>query len=172
MEYKLRVGSEEHVIDASAADATGKFRVEIEGNDSEISVHTVTPNQFRIEKDGRCTNIYVARRAEGTWVWIEGRARLVQDAERARRRSSGPDATPTEVTPPTPATVVKVLVEAGQRVEKGAAAVVVSAMKMEITLSAPYSGTVTSVNTAEGAKVSPGDILVTIEPEPEANSDE
>jgi biotin carboxyl carrier protein len=48
-------------------------------------------------------------------------------------------------------------------VVKGEALVVVSAMKMEMTLVAPYSGTVRAVNTQVGAQVSPGEILVEIE---------
>lgn len=42
-----------------------------------------------------------------------------------------------------------------------------SAMKMEITLSSAFNGTVTSVNTKEGVNVSPGDILVDIEADQE-----
>jgi len=58
---------------------------------------------------------------------------------------------------------VRVLVEKGQEVVKGQGLVVVSAMKMEMTLAAPYSGTVRAVNTQVGAQVSPGEILVEIE---------
>ena len=60
----------------------------------------------------------------------------------------------------------------GDRVRKGQGLVVVSAMKMEMTLSAPYAGTVTLVSTEAGAKVSPGEILVEIEPEAEDASHE
>ena len=66
----------------------------------------------------------------------------------------------------TPASVVRVLVEVGREVVKGQGLVVVSAMKMEMTLVAPYSGTVKAVNTLVGAQVSPGEILVEIEPFP------
>jgi len=39
---------------------------------------------------------------------------------------------------------------------------VVSAMKMETTLQAPFSGRVARVNVAEGEKVMPGQVLVDI----------
>jgi biotin carboxyl carrier protein len=77
-----------------------------------------------------------------------------------------------EVTPPTPAAVVRVLVEEGQKVVKGQGLVVVSAMKMEITLSAPYSGIVRAVNTNVGDQVKPGDILVEIEAHAEEDPNE
>jgi biotin carboxyl carrier protein len=62
-----------------------------------------------------------------------------------------------------PSLVISVLVKAGDTVEKGQGVVVVSAMKMETTLMAPYAGKVRSVNVAEGDKAAPGDILVDIE---------
>ncbi|MFN3535585.1 MAG: acetyl-CoA carboxylase biotin carboxyl carrier protein subunit, partial [Desulfatiglandales bacterium] len=51
----------------------------------------------------------------------------------------------------------------GDLVKEGEPLVVVSAMKMEYTLKAPYGGRVKKVNTRVGAKVNPGDILVDIE---------
>ena len=81
---------------------------------------------------------------------------MVQDAGIVeRRKARGLAETPCEVTPPTPAAVVRVLVEVGSEVVKGQGLVVVSAMKMEMTLVAPYSGTVRAVNTQVGAGVSP-----------------
>jgi len=59
--------------------------------------------------------------------------------------------------------VISVPVEVGDRVKKGQGVVVLSAMKMETTLTAPFDGTVTQVNAAEGESVSPGQILVDIQ---------
>ena len=76
-----------------------------------------------------------------------------------------------DITPKTPSVVVSVAVNVGDTVSKGQTLVVLSAMKMETTLAAPFDGTVSEVNTAEGDKVAPGDILVVIEKkeeEPEA----
>jgi acetyl-CoA/propionyl-CoA carboxylase, biotin carboxylase, biotin carboxyl carrier protein len=78
-------------------------------------------------------------------------------------RERAPAAGPGAVTPPMPASVVAVLVEVGQAVEKGQPAVVVSAMKMEIQLGAPCSGRVRAVSAAAGQNVRPGDVLVEIE---------
>jgi 3-methylcrotonyl-CoA carboxylase alpha subunit len=68
--------------------------------------------------------------------------------------------------------VVRVLTAVGDRVERGQGLVVVSAMKMEMTLKAPYSGTVRAVNTEVGAQVSPGEVLVEIEPDTEGETNE
>ena len=62
-----------------------------------------------------------------------------------------------------PGQVIKIEVAVGDRVEKDQAVVVISAMKMETTLTAPFAGTITAVNTEVGAQVMPGDLLVDIE---------
>jgi biotin carboxyl carrier protein len=56
------------------------------------------------------------------------------------------------------------MVEVGQDVTEGQPLVVVSAMKMNMTLTAPYAGAVTSINAQPGDKVERGKILVDIEP--------
>jgi biotin carboxyl carrier protein len=118
-------------------------------------------------------NLFAARAADGVWIWADGRARFVRDAdEEPRRKASGTLGRPREVTPPTPAAVVKVLVSVDRHVSEGEALVVLSAMKMEITLTAPYSGTVRAVNAAVGDQVSPGHILVEIEPDAEEHHHE
>ncbi|HPS94887.1 MAG TPA: biotin/lipoyl-binding protein, partial [Deltaproteobacteria bacterium] len=78
---------------------------------------------------------------------------------------------PQEVTPPMPSVVVRIMVGEGDPVEKGQGVVVVSAMKMETTLQAPFKGKVLKVNAAEGDKVMPGQILVDIEREDEEGKD-
>jgi len=75
------------------------------------------------------------------------------------------DETPGEVTPPMPAVVVRILIHEGDRVKRGQGLIVVTAMKMETTLVAPSDGRVKKINTSEGAKVVPGEILVEIEEE-------
>jgi len=64
---------------------------------------------------------------------------------------------------PMPGTVTAILVSEGV-VKKGQALVVMEAMKMEFTLSAPADGVVTAVNYAVGALVDEGAALVAFEP--------
>lgn len=85
-----------------------------------------------------------------------------EQLERQRRAGGSADAA-NHVTPPMPGQVVTILVEDGDTVEQGQTVVVVSAMKMETNLTAPYAGTVTAINTTVGAQVKPGDVLVDIE---------
>ena len=57
---------------------------------------------------------------------------------------------------PMPGRVVALLAEPGQRVEKGAALMVLEAMKMECTIHAPAAGRVESFHFAAGEQVSEG----------------
>jgi 3-methylcrotonyl-CoA carboxylase alpha subunit len=65
------------------------------------------------------------------------------------------------VTAPIPARVARVLVQPGDRVAKGAPLLVLEAMKMEITLSAPTEGTIATVRHAVDEMVEEGTELVT-----------
>jgi len=110
----------------------------------------------------------VSDQGDGKIVVIKGKSYFVCDAdllEQNKTRKKGPGSNLTEVTPPMPAVVISVAVVEGDVVEKGQAVVIVSAMKMETTLVAPFNGAVTKVNVAEGDKVMPGEILVDIEKE-------
>lgn len=64
---------------------------------------------------------------------------------------------------PMPGSVVEVRVAVGDRVEKGAALVVLSAMKMEMVVQAPLAGVVKTLDVAPGMALEGDDLLMTIE---------
>jgi len=64
---------------------------------------------------------------------------------------------------PMPGRIVAVLVKADERVAKGQPLVILEAMKMEHTLTAPFQGTVAAISVAEGNQVSEGVVLARIE---------
>ena len=68
-----------------------------------------------------------------------------------------------EIVSPMPGKIVRVLVQAGDKVEAGAGIIVVEAMKMQNEMKAPKAGTVVSINADEGATVNAGDVLAVIE---------
>jgi propionyl-CoA carboxylase alpha chain len=65
-----------------------------------------------------------------------------------------------------PASVVKVGVEAGQQVEKGDVVVVLEAMKMQHTITAPTDGVVAELAVTAGQQVESGAVLAVIEGDP------
>ena len=68
-----------------------------------------------------------------------------------------------EIVAPMPGKVVRVQIEAGTTVEKGAGVVVVEAMKMQNEMKSPREGVVVSINVKPGDTVNAGDVLAVIE---------
>jgi len=75
---------------------------------------------------------------------------------------AAPTGDPGAVLSPMPGTVIRYLVKEGDRVEAGAAVVVVEAMKMENRLTAPRAGTVRDLRYQPGDRVARGAALLSI----------
>ncbi|XP_012284671.1 pyruvate carboxylase, mitochondrial isoform X2 [Orussus abietinus] len=68
-----------------------------------------------------------------------------------------------QVGAPMPGTVIDIRVKVGDTVEKGAALVVLSAMKMEMIVQAPKAGKIKTLDVNQGMKVEGDDLLATLE---------
>ena len=68
-----------------------------------------------------------------------------------------------EIVAPMPGKVVRVQVEAGMEIEKGAGIVVVEAMKMQNEMKAPRAGKLVRINVKPGDTVNAGDVLAVVE---------
>ncbi|MDX1654357.1 MAG: acetyl/propionyl/methylcrotonyl-CoA carboxylase subunit alpha [Candidatus Competibacteraceae bacterium] len=69
------------------------------------------------------------------------------------------------LTAPMPGTIIEVLVKEGDRVDRGAALVILEAMKMEHTITAPQGGQVERINYRVGEQVEEGAELLAIQGE-------
>lgn len=70
---------------------------------------------------------------------------------------------PSHIAASMPGTVIKVLTEAGTKVNKGDHLMINEAMKMETTVQAPFSGTIKQVHVKNGEPIQTGDLLLEIE---------
>jgi biotin carboxyl carrier protein len=68
-----------------------------------------------------------------------------------------------EILAPMPGKVVRVQVEVGATVEKGAGVVVVEAMKMQNEMKSPRDGVLVSIKVKPGDTVNAGDVLAVVE---------
>lgn len=67
---------------------------------------------------------------------------------------------PNHIAATMPGTVVKVLVEPGEKVNKGDHLMITEAMKMETTVQAPFSGVVKDIYVKNGDAIQAGDLLI------------
>lgn len=163
MEYKLKY-NEETVALAVATEDEGQFKATIGKNQYAAAFQRISDNCLHLVVNGRQTLAFVADTPAGRAVTVNGRTWLLEDeSTRSTRGRGGPKGGPKAVTPPMPAVVTKILATVGETVEQGQGLLVVSAMKMDTTLSAPFDGVVTRINCAEGDKVTPKQVLVDIE---------
>ena len=110
--------------------------------------------------DGSTTTWHVAVDGGLTWVGQGGASWAL--AEQVRSLRVADHAHDGDITSPMPGAVIAVHVEAGATVAKGQPLVVVEAMKMEHTLTAPADGTVGEVLVRAGQQVKVDELLVTV----------
>lgn len=164
MDLKLKY-REDTIALAVEATGDGGFTATTGDRKVEVAFERIAEHLMRLTVDGRQTLAFVAETAEGKAVMVDGRAFLLaDDRATAARPRAGVKNGPKAVTPPMPAVVTQILVAQGRTVARGEGLIVVSAMKMDTVLNAPFAGVVTRINVAEGEKVSPKQVLVDIEP--------
>ena len=163
MEYKLRIDEEVKTVEVTATEGN-VIQATLDQESMDVSYTLVSDHQIHLSMNGVNVNAYVMDGPEGKTVLIHGVPYLVEDAQTLKtiRKRRGTHL-PTEVTPLTPSVVIALLVKTAETVKKGQGVIVLSAMKMETTLTTPFDGVVTAINVAEGESVSPGHILIDIE---------
>ena len=93
----------------------------------------------------------------------DSRTRPAMSPRRGSRRSSGASAGTAEVTVAMQGTVVKILVQPGERVEAGDSVIVLEAMKMENMVTANRAGTVSEIRVQVGDTVGAGDVVAIVD---------
>ncbi len=165
MEYNLTIINDTFPTTVNVVNDS-RLKVSIGEKEYEVSYLLISDNQINLTINGKSTNAFVVNNSEGKVVFINGTSFQVKDAdtvELSRTKKGGKEVVPDTITPPMPSIVISIMVRAGDIIEKGDSVLVLSAMKMETTLVAPFDGKVTKVKVAAGDKVMPGQILIDME---------
>jgi 3-methylcrotonyl-CoA carboxylase alpha subunit len=122
---------------------------------------------LRVQLDGMEIAADVVARGEDRYVFCAGESYRMRLIDRlAHSGEEEPHAG--HLMAPMSGTVVAVLVSPGEAVAKGAALLILEAMKMEHTITAPAAGTVSAVNYRAGDQVAEGADLLDLDAHPDA----
>jgi biotin carboxyl carrier protein len=166
MKYYVRLGASTHEVFVDSG------KVLVDGVELAVDLARVPGTPIYHLLAGGKSWIVAAQELETPGNWILGVAgeRLEVSAvdERTRELESLAGAVEARsgaasVRAPMPGLVVRIEATEGQRVEAGAALVVVEAMKMENELRAPHAALVRTVHVAVGQAVERGTVLVTLD---------
>ncbi len=162
LEQTIRFDHGDTAVEAVVATlGPDRFRVVVGG-----ATHAVTRHgPAAWEVDGHRVAARVVRHVAGLSVFAGGRTlhlRLPDPLARTAAAAGGSD----RLVAPMPGLVKLVGIAPGDAVARGAALVVLEAMKMEHTLTAPRDGVVAEVLVAAGDQVQDGAVILTLEPAP------
>jgi biotin carboxyl carrier protein len=118
----------------------------------------------RFRAIGQASTVVGSAAASGDviWIGIDGHVLAMKiGTGTAAARPAARDAD--SLAPLMPATVVKIHVRPGDRVQNGDILVTLEAMKMEMPIRAPRAGTIAAVHCSEGSLAPVGEPVVTLE---------
>jgi biotin carboxyl carrier protein len=166
MKLDLSINGREEQIEILAPEPACRFRLG-DGVVRAADVESPQDGVFSVLLDGVSYDAYVEETPAGAMVVVIDGYRFeieARDPRRWSRKSAGRGGDAVQsIVSPMPGKVVRVLATAGDTVEAGQGIVVVEAMKMQNELKAARAGTVRTLSAKEGATVSAGELLATIE---------
>ncbi|MFG1305140.1 acetyl/propionyl/methylcrotonyl-CoA carboxylase subunit alpha [Xanthobacter autotrophicus] len=138
------------------------FILSLPGGDMSVEGDAEADGTLRARLDGVALSARVIRTGAHLTVFVRGGEYGVEFID-PRLASQAATGTAGRLVAPMPGTIIRIAVEEGQEVAKGAALVVVEAMKMEHTVAAPRDGRVKTLKFAVGDLVDEGAELLVLE---------
>ena len=174
MKYFVDVNGTEHEVDLT--ERLGELLIEVDGEPLQLTYDEAdTLGQVVLLSGGRSYAVSIEGDEKAVGITLAGhyygmeiedeRERAAHAAEREASRHGG------RVKAIMPGVVVELLVSSGEEVEQDQPLLILEAMKMQNEIAAPIAGRVKEIHVAEGAAVSAGAPLMTVEAESEAESE-
>ncbi len=162
-EFNYLHGNKEYSINVTP-DGDGGYLIDYNDRQYQVSAEKLKENFYSIcmgEKmsEAKTYKAVVSKKNELSHVFIKGEIYQLSRS-RGGRRTGAEDAG--DLNSPITGKVVKVLVMEGDSVEKGQEIMVLEAMKMEYTITAPHGGPMEKINFNTGDQVQIGDELARI----------
>ncbi len=168
MKLHAEIGSDKHEIDIHRDGR--RVIANVDGREYDLEVSEPEPHVYLFKHKGLVNEAFVSPdlgAAAETYVSIGNEHFEIKLFDPKRLRGAAADSAVAEgiaeIRSAMPGKVVRILVEAGDEVEKGQGVIVVEAMKMQNELKSPKAGVIKAIRVGLESTVSSGDILVTIE---------
>jgi biotin carboxyl carrier protein len=166
VKYEIRIGDKPSTVELEREAA--QWKIAVDGQSVAADAIELSPGVFSILLDGSSHEVRVSFAPDGTLRILSGleefSAEVVDSRSwRGRRHGELEAAGRQPVAAPMPGKVVRVLRNAGEKVEAGEGILVVEAMKMQNEIRSPKSGVVERMLVKEGQAVNSGETLAWIE---------
>jgi biotin carboxyl carrier protein len=165
--FIAKLGERDYTIEIEEIEKS-VYRLSIDGNELLVDGRKTGLNNYSLIIDRRSFEVDVDVSEDEYRVLVDGRSYHIRLVDERRMRlgaiQSGIEAQGRqEISVPMPGKVVAVLVNEGDRVEKGQGLVIVEAMKMENEVRSPINGEIKEIRTKAGETVEAGKILLVVE---------
>ena len=137
------------------------LRITVNGQTHALSGEQLPDGRLLVRLDGRAFKARAVREGEQWHIFYDGDYRRL--SLRQELAGAGEDTRAGSLAAPMPGKVIKVMTEAGAKVTKGEALLILEAMKMEHTITAPADGVVKEIHYGPGEQVVEGAELITLE---------
>lgn len=160
MRFRLMGDTEFHEFDLSQSDV--KTTLTKDDVPITFSLKSGNENAFLINIDGKQIKSHAVRVGDLVYVHIFGRHFVLEDfSDQDMTEIAGLGAD--NVTSPMPGSIIKIMVEEGQKVKTGQPLIILEAMKMENEVKAPADSVIESIKVSTGQQVGSGEVLIEFE---------
>jgi biotin carboxyl carrier protein len=166
MKFEVTVNNTRRIVELDGA--ANAWRISLDGKPVEADAVEIAPNIFSVLFNGKSYEIRVTPSPTGALTLQTGRNEFTAEvtdprAWRGRRHGALEAEGRQQILAPMPGKIIRVLVQAGEKVQAGQGLLVVEAMKMQNEIRSPKSGTVERLLVKEGQPVNAGEVLAWVE---------
>jgi biotin carboxyl carrier protein len=166
MKFEIRIDGTALIVELQRTSES--WSIALDGHAVDADAIEIAPNIYSILLNGKSHEVRITPTPNGTLTLQtdhqEFNAELLDPrAWRGRRHGALEAEGRQQVVAPMPGKIVRVLVQAGEKVEAGQGLIVVEAMKMQNEIRSPKSGTVERLLAKEGQPINAGEVLAWID---------
>jgi biotin carboxyl carrier protein len=166
MKFEVVINNTPRIVDLERE--ANHWRITLDGKLVDADAIEIAPNIFSVLLNGKSHEIRVTPTPSGALTLQTGRHEFTAEvmdprAWRGRRHGALEAEGRQQILAPMPGKIIRVLVQAGEKVQAGQGLLVVEAMKMQNEIRSPKSGTVERLLVKEGQPVNAGEVLAWID---------